>query len=1091
MEIAIEDKSRSQVSPSGQRLPPPRGYYENGWRCSNNTYEASNPDPHGALPRGPPMYNASTRGNPHSPPEMPYGRPGGIPASSSSHPETHPPPPPSYQSMNGSHEQPPPIPQQQQPQPLPKQPGHANFQPRMRFPSHGRHPKGETPALAMFSHSDPMQSIPASQPYTHGAAIPPPPGVYDTNNYFLSQGAMPLSNRQRRTTRAQQACDQCRSRKAKCDEGRPSCSHCKENNVPCVYKDVPPQKQERSTQTILERIDRQGKDTREELMTKLNEMTTLLFEVKSQMDTMTGAVPSRGLTDLTSSLSKIEESANLMAANPRPPPGVLCPNEHSFDASMHRPLHSIHRDEIRLQDTPKIENPDTDTRELSIPIEHTTAAHKLLLWPSIQKLFPERIDEDYVMHLEENRGPLRLYGQGEGDILADVPGTSPNSLEYDSSIATTCSGDIWGSGFGFPSGSEHARYSMQPHPGGLTPIGKLDLDRDVIRTYYHSYLENMHALHPFLDATALNYIIFNFIQQYSPHKPSFSSFVPQLPQTPLKQSTAFTRGKRKRPAERTFEVNADADVETTAALSPVIHKSLDNAIVLLVIALGSICSVKTDVPGPVVVGQTHPSSFYQAVIPPSPILADSGTAMGFHPSKDELYPTSAGHNQRVSGTGHGIDGQNLTDQDGPILRNMDVIPGLAYFALASDILGNVVGGGGLKHTQACLLAALYTGQLARPFSSHAWICEASRACQILLRPRTFDRIPKGTRQKDLINFAFWTCLQLESDILAELDLPASGISRFEDQLYSQDGLFLSTSERQMPDPFIMIYYVAQIHLRKVLNRVHTELYKTDKLDSPGRKASWSTKIQEALSYNLESWRTGLPDNMRWEESDSPSDNIIIARMRAKYYGARYIIHRPLLHHALHPSNFSSDAVVNTAVAFQNSSNMSTSHARISPPSIMVNPGQLSTNNPAEMYANDMGPPNRPVTLAPNQPQRVQHMPPQVSINSLDPKIRKACQACIDAAIQSTVAFDGVKGRPVVTNIFGTAHAQFGNMLVLSATYMSPLSQLVDRDTLKRLLDRTIKFLSQSRHISPSLKRDADILTLIRLKIFESTSSGGV
>lgn len=66
-----------------------------------------------------------------------------------------------------------------------------------------------------------------------------------------------------------------------------------------------------------------------------------------------------------------------------------------------------------------------------------------------------------------------------------------------------------------------------------------------------------------------------------------------------------------------------------------------------------------------------------------------------------------------------------------------------------------------------------------------------------------------------------------SDILAELDLPASGISRFEDRLYTEAGLFISANELQTPDPLTMIYYLAQIHLRKVLNRVHTELYKAE------------------------------------------------------------------------------------------------------------------------------------------------------------------------------------------------------------------------------------------------------------------------
>lgn len=38
------------------------------------------------------------------------------------------------------------------------------------------------------------------------------------------------------------ACDACRARKAKCDEGRPSCGFCKESQIPCVYREVPPPK---------------------------------------------------------------------------------------------------------------------------------------------------------------------------------------------------------------------------------------------------------------------------------------------------------------------------------------------------------------------------------------------------------------------------------------------------------------------------------------------------------------------------------------------------------------------------------------------------------------------------------------------------------------------------------------------------------------------------------------------------------------------------------------------------------------------------------------------------------------------------------
>ncbi len=68
------------------------------------------------------------------------------------------------------------------------------------------------------------------------------------------------------------------------------------------------------------------------------------------------------------------------------------------------------------------------------------------------------------------------------------------------------------------------------------------------------------------------------------------------------------------------------------------------------------------------------------------------------------------------------------------VKNADVIPGLAYYAYATDILGNLHGGNDLTYIQANLLAGLYAGQLARVFESWSWINSACRACQVLARP---------------------------------------------------------------------------------------------------------------------------------------------------------------------------------------------------------------------------------------------------------------------------------------------------------------------------------------------------------------------
>jgi hypothetical protein len=72
-------------------------------------------------------------------------------------------------------------------------------------------------------------------------------------------------------------------------------------------------------------------------------------------------------------------------------------------------------------------------------------------------------------------------------------------------------------------------------------------------------------------------------------------------------------------------------------------------------------------------------------------------------------------------------------------RNLDVIPGLAYFAPASLILGNQHAGNEIQHAQAYLLAGLYMGQLGRVLDSWNYIYTASRIVVVLLRTRFVNR----------------------------------------------------------------------------------------------------------------------------------------------------------------------------------------------------------------------------------------------------------------------------------------------------------------------------------------------------------------
>ncbi|CAG7951206.1 unnamed protein product [Penicillium salamii] len=532
---------------------------------------------------------------------------------------------------------------------------------------------------------------------------------------------------------------------------------------------------------------------------------------------------------------------------------------------------------------------DGSEGKLSIPFEHSTAAHKLLRWPSIQKLlYPLHCDEAYVMELEAKRSLVSscdIYNIVSPAEDGPVPPTTPDCAKENRRQEEAVAMDIELSGL-------------------------FNVSDSTTRRYYQSYLSNIHKIQPFLDQAELSSMVNDFIKYYC-----------------LQSSPSRSR----------------------------VEETINNAIILLVLAIGALCECEC------------PSSLAFSI---TDIVSDYRTRKLPIPLSPVAYAD----------------------------MESQIVAGLSLYGYATSILGQLQGGTDLKHVQANLLAGIYVGQLAHPFQAHGWISQASRACQMLLRGRRYQRLDDHVQ--DLSKFAYWTCLQLESNILAELDLPPSGLSRLQGEIDLPKGkhdLVLSDSPDAAPI-MMMLFYSAQIHLRRILNHVYTEIYNVE----PQKQVRWPSVVQEALSTNLDHWRMSLPDTMKWEDSDPPATEINAARMRAKFYATQYITFRPTLYTALH---------------------------------------------------NDQ--------LA----------------------LRGACKICIDSAIRSTTAFDGIKGRLNLIDIYGTAHAQFGNMLVLSATYQSSLKDLVDRDSLKDLLQRTIRFLLQNGHGSPSLQFDAKILITIYQNIF--------
>jgi hypothetical protein len=97
------------------------------------------------------------------------------------------------------------------------------------------------PAQPSFRSTYPPPQSPMAAPESYNQYNGFPPAARDPYPSIPYSASSVAANAvKRKAQRAAQACDSCRTLKAKCDEGRPHCSSCHEKGTLCVYRDPPP-----------------------------------------------------------------------------------------------------------------------------------------------------------------------------------------------------------------------------------------------------------------------------------------------------------------------------------------------------------------------------------------------------------------------------------------------------------------------------------------------------------------------------------------------------------------------------------------------------------------------------------------------------------------------------------------------------------------------------------------------------------------------------------------------------------------------------------------------------------------------------------
>ncbi|KAL3424024.1 hypothetical protein PVAG01_03305 [Phlyctema vagabunda] len=927
-------------------------------------------------------------------------------------------------------------------------------------PGHGPYrtatypPPPQTPAPQTPMASQPYEAMPmyGHAPPTPRDAYNPGPPPYAGNN---------ANPNKRKPQRAAQACDSCRSLKAKCDEMKP-CTSCREKGIPCHFREPPPKQQDKTQEVLLDAIQSMSSQFGDFVKKQEERQEKLESEVREMRQWFTNmgqsiTKPSNGSVLLKKEDTREEPSFSgmpvqpLLQSQPQPEaPSVRAksPNPSTPAAETMQPLDNSEGEDDQGDPVPP--GPP------AMPINHTTGAARLLLVGPIHemtrtvKIFKgnNTRTDTFPLLYEEKRGLLRLYGRGEGLDLArgydNDPMTDHNVEQTPSDVHSEASSpatEEWGQVGGLtpPNDVSVAR-------GEINANGMPDFRRETVIELVDVYMTSLNRMHPLITERSKNYLVNSFLKSIAASQPQHR----QLHVVNHQGSTPDSPGSKRKRSRDGSQEYAEPSYFYRDTLKPG-HppRTISTAMVLAMLALGAICKHKEKIRdvcldredaarrnSPLLKNGSHPMSPLQGsptMSVQSPDLPSPQDAGG-----DRLHPP---HSRRTSMDG--VTSAGVGGISGNRPKNLDLIPGLQYFAMATDIIGNQLSGNTLQHVHTNILASLYHGQLGRVIESWGFLCNASRALRVIIRKRLGrweklmakdlgEREPVPAKDNPDL-FAFWTLLQLESDILAELPLEQTGILRYEAKVPWPN---MVQAEKDGFSRFVLDSYSAQLFLRKHLNQLHTMFYspESDTIPDPQIHRNQIPKNIDIMAETLEGWRNTVPEPFRWREGDPPSDNILVARLRAKYYGARVITYRYFVLKIL-----------------ENSAEMSSHQGE-----------KITQEFRSEVEVPDI---NKNAT----------------NMSQISATVLNYAKNCIEALIESTVAFDRAvdditKDRLIVTNIWGTAHAQWGNVLTLQAVYRNTvLKKLVNKDRLSSLLKRTLKFLSVASQPSSALQMDIIIL----------------
>ena len=224
-------------------------------------------------------------------------------------------------------------------------------------------------------------------------------------------------------------------------------------------------------------------------------------------------------------------------------------------------------------------------------------------------------------------------------------------------------------------------------------------------------------------------------------------------------------------------------------------------------------------------------------------------------------------------------------------------PGLSYFASAWVLLPALMTRNTVLSAQCMVLASAYLFYLVRPLE--AWTLLSSTSTKLQLLFSGPGRVP--AEERELSERVYWNALLFESDLLAELDLPHSGIVQFEESVGLPGGFVEFQQYEHMNEidgsdmnGFVgrdeLWYFLAEIALRRLLNRVSQLIYSKDSVAT----MSALEPVVAELDYQLGQWYESLPAALQFPYTRGLLADPVQTVLRLRYFACKTIIFRPYI-----------------------------------------------------------------------------------------------------------------------------------------------------------------------------------------------------